>query len=191
MRLHYLKDKGDIMFKILPATEKEFDMQEVAKANPMWVRVIAILFVIAVLFGAILADMANADIIVKQKDGFIDIYANNPYKETRMIFVNIFNYTCDGISAGDSDSIKYNLTTNDYAMTKDKYQIPTESGMSKIAFHDHYLIKAGQSVKMISGFCDGKLSAQYDFMTYDVNNYPVGWGKFKAILKQHNTKWKE
>ena len=48
------------MIKSLPATEKEFDMKQVEQANPSWVRVVMIVFVMIIIFGAIWADWANA-----------------------------------------------------------------------------------------------------------------------------------
>ena len=48
------------MIKILPATEKEFDMKEVGQSYPSWVRIVMILFVMAIFFGAIFADWAYA-----------------------------------------------------------------------------------------------------------------------------------
>lgn len=48
------------MFKALPAVEKEFDMNKVGQSYPTWVRVVMIIFVMAIFFGAILADWAHA-----------------------------------------------------------------------------------------------------------------------------------
>ncbi len=51
---------GGCMIKSLPAIEKEFNMKEVEKANPSWLRAIMIAFVIIIIFGAVWADWANA-----------------------------------------------------------------------------------------------------------------------------------
>ena len=48
------------MFKFLPATEKEWDIQEVEKATPGWLKVVMILFVMFVIMGAIWFDWAHA-----------------------------------------------------------------------------------------------------------------------------------
>ena len=48
------------MIKILPAVEKKFDMNEVGQSYPSWVRVVMILFVMAIFFGAVFADWAYA-----------------------------------------------------------------------------------------------------------------------------------
>ncbi len=41
------------MFKILPAFEKEFSMEEVDKATPDWLKFVLLGFVILVLIGSI------------------------------------------------------------------------------------------------------------------------------------------
>jgi len=48
------------MFKALPSIEKEFDMKKVGQSYPTWVRVVMIIFVMAIFFGAIMADWAHA-----------------------------------------------------------------------------------------------------------------------------------
>jgi hypothetical protein len=49
------------MFRFLPATEKEFDMREVEKANPAWLRPVVIIFILLFLISAVWADWAMAD----------------------------------------------------------------------------------------------------------------------------------
>ena len=44
------------MFKFLPATEKEWDIREVEKATPIWVKILAIVFVAAIIAGALVHD---------------------------------------------------------------------------------------------------------------------------------------
>jgi hypothetical protein len=48
------------MFKILPAAEKEFDMKEVDAASPGWLKIIMLVFVMLIIFGAVWADWASA-----------------------------------------------------------------------------------------------------------------------------------
>ncbi|NNK85696.1 MAG: hypothetical protein HKO91_09115, partial [Desulfobacterales bacterium] len=48
------------MIKSLPAIEKEFDMKEVEKANPGWVRVVLGMFVLVVIMTSVWVDWARA-----------------------------------------------------------------------------------------------------------------------------------
>lgn len=41
------------MIKSLPAIEKEFDMEEVANANPKWVTYVMIVFVASIIIGSL------------------------------------------------------------------------------------------------------------------------------------------
>ena len=107
------------MFKALPSTEKEFNMQEVDKATHNWLKVVMLIFVILLFIGFSLAEAGdictlpeNSDILMMEGDtlnqitndipGEMVIRDKQPTEDALSLLTTLLNEDwSDGVSVWD------------------------------------------------------------------------------------------